>query len=230
MLKKKTLELLSKNKDFKSIFSICIGKSWLYQNRFKEYLGKYGSWDTNVKEGVLKLDDKEFSVEYIGTTSNSDNYWYSAELENVIPDNYIDLMMNTRKIMESFSIPFLTEGKILIDREVNAFNLSMIYIAFAPQNTTYFCGSGNTSIYMFVKNLPNDIFRKIEAREFVAHVPEILSDFDVDHKLMIQSLLSENDIEYQMDEKSIVATFREDAIITVSFNENGLITGISGNL
>jgi len=230
MLKKETLDLLGKNRDFKSIFSICIGRSWLYQIRFKDYLGKYGRWDTSVKEGVLKLDDRTFSVEYIGTTSDSDNYWCSAEMEKVIPDDYIDMMMNTRKTMESLSIPDLTEKKICMDEEVNAFNLSMIYLAFAPQNVTYFCGKGYTSIHMFVKNVPNEIFRTMEPKEFVTRVPEILSEFDVDHRLMIQGLLSENDIEYQMDEKSIVAKFRENATITIKFNENNFITNISGDL
>ena len=42
MLKKETLSLLNSNSvDFKKIFSICIGKSYLFQHRFIDYLGKY---------------------------------------------------------------------------------------------------------------------------------------------------------------------------------------------
>jgi len=230
MLKKKTINLLEKNKDFNSIFSVCIGKSWLYQHRFKDYLGKYRSWNTDITKGILTLDDRTFSVEFIGTTVKWDNYWCSAEMEKRIPEAYIKLMKETRKVLESLSIPLLTEKKILIDDNVNSHNLSMIYIAFAPQNVTYFCGSGDTSIFMFVKNLPDDIFRKMEPREFVVGIPEILSNFYVDHRLMIQGLLNENNIEYQMDENSIVAKFNENAIITISFDEKDFITGISGNL
>jgi len=233
MLKKKTIDLLGEIKDLKSVFSICIGKSHLYQIRFKDYLGEYKRWDTDCKEGILKLDDRVFSVEYIGSTSNSDNYWYSAEIEKVIPNDYVELIMNTRKMMESLSIPVLSDKKILLneDKEEDmAFKISAIYLAFAPQNVTLFCGRGYTNVYMFVKNLPDDIFQTIEPREFVTRIPEIISRFDVDHRLMIQALLTENDIEYQIDEKSIVAKFSEDAIITISFNENGLITGISGKL
>lgn len=160
MLKKETLNLLNSNDvDFKNVFSICIGKSFLYQSRFINYLGKYNHWDTNVKEGVLKLDDKLFNVEYIGTTSTADNYWYSSELESVIPDAYVNLMINTRKFMQSLNLQKFTEGKIELNNDVNGYNLSMIYIAFAPENVAYFCGSGNASIYMFVKDLPEDIFK-----------------------------------------------------------------------
>ena len=157
MLKKETIDLV-KDINFKNIFSICIGKTYLFQSRFIDYLGNYNSWDTNVKEGILKLADRKFNVEYIGTTSDSDNYWYSSELESVIPDSYVDLMMKTRKYMDSLGFSdFTKDGKIVLDGDINGYNLSMIYIAFAPLNVAYFCGSGNTNIYMFVKDLPDEM-------------------------------------------------------------------------
>ena len=229
MLKKETLDLLKSN-NFKDIFSICIGKSYLYQSRFIDYRGEYDSWDTNVKEGKLKLGDRVFNVEYIGTTSDTDNYWYSSELENVIPDEYVDLMINTRKYMETLNLNELTQGKIMLNGDINGYNLSMIYIAFAPQNVAYFCGSGNTNIYMFVKDLPNDIFRKMNSTEFTTRIMEIISTFNVNHKLMVEALLIENEIEYENYEKSIIAKFNENSIITVDFDNNGLIKNISGNL
>ena len=211
MLKQETLNLLnSSKKEFKDIFSICIGKSYLYQSRFIDYLGKYNHWDTNVKEGTLKLDDRVFNVEYIGTTSKSDNYWYSSELENVIPDEYVDLMINTRKYMESLGLQTLTQGKINIEGDINGYNLSMIYIAFAPQYVAYFCGSGDTNIYMFVKNLPNEIFKKMNSTEFSTRIMEIISTFNVDHRMMVKALLIENDIEYDESQNGIIAKFNEE--------------------
>ena len=159
MLKKETIALLdSNNLSFKDVFSICIGKTFLFQDRFINYLGEFTQWDTNIKEGTLDLGEKVFNVEYIGTTSNDDNYWYSAELENVIPDQYVDLMINTRKYMESLNLTDLTQGKIMLDGDINGYNLSMIFIAFAPQNVAYFCGSGNVNIYMFV----NAIYKHVK--------------------------------------------------------------------
>ena len=230
MLKQETLKLLNSNNNFKDIFSICIGKSYLYQSRFIEYLGEYDSWDTNVKEGTLKLGERVFNVEYIGTTSNTDNYWYSSELESIIPDEYVDIMINTRKYMETLNLNELTPGKIMLNGDINGYNLSMIYITFAPQNVAYFCGSGNTNIYMFIKDLPNDIFRKMNSTEFTTRIMEIISTFNVNHKLMVEALLIENEIEYEENQKSIIAKFNENSIITVDFDNNGLIKNISGNL
>lgn len=231
MLKKETLGLLnSEGLTYKNIFSICIGKSYLFQSRFIDYIGKYSHWDTNIKEGILKLDERSFNVEYIGTTSTSDNYWYSSELESLIPDEYVNLMIKIRKTMQSLNLEQLTEGKIPLTNDINGYNLSMIYIAFAPENVAYFCGSGDTSIYMFVKQLPENIFKKMNSVEFSSKVMEITSTFNVNHKLMVKALLCENEIDYNDDNNNIVAKFNENSVLTIEFDSNGLLKKVSGNL
>ena len=231
MLKKETLGLLnSEGLTYKNIFSICIGKSYLFQSRFIDYIGKYSHWDTNIKEGILKLDERLFNVEYIGTTSTSDNYWYSSELESLIPDEYVNLMIKIRKTMQSLNLEQLTEGKIPLTNDINGYNLSMIYIAFAPENVAYFCGSGDTSIYMFVKQLPENIFKKMNSVEFSSKVMEITSTFNVNHKLMVKTLLCENEIDYNDDNNNIVAKFNENSVLTIEFDNNGLLKKVSGNL
>ena len=228
MLKKETLGLLnSEGLTYKNIFSICIGKSYLFQSRFIDYIGKYSHWDTNIKEGILKLDERLFNVEYIGT---SDNYWYSSELESLIPDEYVNLMIKIRKNMQSLNLEQLTEGKIPLTNDINGYNLSMIYIAFAPENVAYFCGSGDTSIYMFVKQLPENIFKKMNSVEFSSKVMEITSTFNVNHKLMVKALLCENEIDYNDDNNNIVAKFNENSVLTIEFDNNGLLKKVSGNL
>lgn len=48
MLKKETLNLLNIDSlNYKNIFSICIGKSFLFQSRFIDYIGNYNHWNTN---------------------------------------------------------------------------------------------------------------------------------------------------------------------------------------
>lgn len=231
MLKKETLDLLnSEGLTYKNIFSICIGKSYLFQSRFIDYIGKYSYWDTNIKEGILKLDERLFNVEYIGTTSTSNNYWYSSELESLIPDEYVNLMIKIRKTMQSLNLEQLTEGKIPLTNDINGYNLSMIYIAFAPENVAYFCESGDTSIYMFVKQLPENIFKKMNSVEFSSKVMEITSTFNVNHKLMVKALLCENEINYNDDNNNIVAKFNENSVLTIEFDNNGLLKKVSGNL
>lgn len=219
MLKEKTLKLIKNEEtNFKKIFSICIAKPYTYQRRFIDYIGQYNHWDTNVKEGTLFLDTKKFNVEYIGTTSTSDNYWYSSELESVIPDEYVNLMIQTRKKLQELNINSLATGKIELGGDIKGYNLSMIYIALAPIDTAYFNGSGDTSIYMFVKDLPSEIFERITAVEFPNVVMEILGTFNVEHKLMVKALASEFDYEYREEGNSIIVTFSEKSELVFKFD------------
>lgn len=234
MLKKETLNLISiKNSNFKDIFSICIGKNYIYQRRFIDYVGKYNQWDVDVKTGELKLDDKVLKVEFIGTTSAEDNCWFSSEIEKVIPDEFVKIMINARKNIEALGIEELSSSKITLnpDKDINGYNLSMIYIAFCDYNVAYFCGeSDNTRIYMFVKELPEEIFRKISSVEFSTAVMEMVATFKTNHKLMIKALLIENDIPFIDEDKNLKARFNEESEITVEFDDNYCLKNIYGML
>ena len=82
----------------------------MIKKRLKDYLGSFSNWDTDVREGILKLDERPFKVEYIGTTSTSDNFWYSAEEESLIPEEYSRLINRTRTYIESLNVyPLLAQ-------------------------------------------------------------------------------------------------------------------------
>jgi len=232
MLKIETLNLLKKEDiNFKNLFSICIGKNYLYQQRFINYLGKYNRWDVDLTKGILLLDDKEYNIECIGTTSKNDSYWYSSEIEKVIPDEYVNLMIKTRNKLEELAMPqYLTDTKIMLNENINGFNLSMIYIAFAPINVAYFCGSGDTSIYMFVKDLPNDMFSKLKSTELFSLITAIVSTFDVNHKLMIEALLTEFEYSFVENNNNLIATFSEKSQIEFSFDNDNKFIGLHGDL
>ncbi len=58
---------------------------------------------------------------------------------------------------------------------------------------------------------------------------EIISTFDVDHRLMVKALLIENEIDYRENKDNIVAVFDEESQLTVGF-DNNVIKSISSNL
>ena len=124
----------------------------------------------------------------------------------------------------------MAQNKIELTDDINGYNISMIYLAFAKENVAYFCGSGDTSIYMFVKDLPAHIFKRMNSVEFSNRVTEIISKFNVNYKLMIKALLLENEIDYTEEENTIIAKFNDDSIITVLFDNNDLMKKISGNV
>ena len=226
MIKNSTLSLIRKDEmNFKNLFSICIGNQYLHQRRFLDYIGKYSHRDLDLTTGSLLLDGMNFNVECIGTTSNNDYYWCSSEIEKVIPDEYVNLMIKTRQILEKINVlSFLTDSKIVVEGDINGYNLSMIYIAFCPEEVSYYCVTDDASgsnIYLFVKNLPNNIFKPIESFELFGVINEIISTFNVDLRLMIKALLMESDIPFEEEENKIIVHFSETSIITLTLAEDG---------
>ena len=51
-----------------------------------------------------------------------------------------------------------------------------------------------------------------------------------EHKLMVKALLCENEIDYNDDNNNIVAKFNENSVLTIEFDNNGLLKKVSGNL
>ena len=236
MLKKETIDLLNnEEKNFQNVFSICVGKSFTIQKRLKDYLGNFSNWDTDVREGILKLDERPFKVEYIGTTSTSDNFWYSAEEESVIPEEYSRLINRTRTYIESLNVyPLLAQSKIVLGGDVNGYNLSMIYVAFAPENVGFYSAQGSTTINMYIKDLPEDVFKPITTYdEIVNMIVQTLKTFTVNHKLMVKALLCENGIMYNEvnnDAKDeIIASIDNGESISIKFDNMGRVKNIIRN-
>lgn len=229
MLKKSTLELINDKNNFKEVFSVCIGISYLYQERFIKYIGKYSRWDTDVTEGYLNLDDKTYDVEYIGTTADGDNYWYSADVEKVIPEKYVQTIVAVKDKMKKLGFDNLSKSKIELTEKNMGYKLSMIYLAMCEENVAYFCGSGQPFIYMFVKNIPDTIFESMKSSEISGIILEIISIFDVDHRIMVKALLNESGCTYEEKADSMTVNLPNGSLFNIYF-ENDILATIEGNL
>ena len=232
MLKDETLKLLEgRNIDFVDVYSVCAGKVYLYQKRLMNYFGNYERWDTDVTKGELVLDgSRVFDVEYIGTTLEGDPYWYSAELEEVIPDEFVRMMVKVRETLTGLNLTDLAQGKILLEGDVIAHNLAKIYTAFASEDVCYFKGTGKASIYMFVKGLPSEIYSEITPLEFTTVIMDTVKNTTADGKLLVLSTLIENNIDYEETDNEVKAKFKGNIVLTIKFDDKNRITGIEGNL
>lgn len=230
-LKNETLKLVNlENVSFNDLLAICIGKVYSNHRKFMDYAGTYNKWNTELDTGILKLDDKEYQVEYIGSTAlNIDKFWYSSEVEKKIPDKFVNLMTKARSTMQNFNLMQYSAGKIEIQNEIDGHALAIIYTAFAPENVVYFCGVGNINLFMFVKDLPASIFERVGSNTFIATVMEIISNFDVNHRLMIKAFLIENGCSFVENNNEIIADFSETSKITFKFDGN-ILKSTSGHI
>lgn len=221
---------LCKNKTFKELFSAAIGKVYSNQIEFKNSIGSYSKFNTDFNQGILYLDSNQYKVQYIGTSSRTDNMWFSSEYETTIPDQYVDRSIKARKFIEQNGFEHLKLDKCQMSNEITDDKIAIIYTS-VFSDVCYFKGtSGEVSLFMFIENLPNTIFEKIGSDKFIPRVIEIISNFDVNHKIMIKSFLINNGCTYEEQGNNVIAKFSENSIITFSFNNSEQLTNIDGQL
>ena len=239
-MKQELVDILLSNKEinFKNLFSICVGKVYSNNIEFEEKIKGYSNWDTDITTGELILGENKFRVDYIGSTTESDKMWFSAELEKAIPDEYVNLTIQARKRMEDFGFNKYLPIKVFVDDRVTGEMLSIMNIAFLEErNVCFFVGkAAEVELFMFIKpdgneTLLQEVTKKIPSYKFVPRALEIIEKFDVNAKLMIKSFLVNNDCEFfETKNNSIIAVFDDDNEVKFCFNENDALTKIEGYL
>lgn len=198
---------LLKEKTFKELLSVCIGKVYANQLALGQYLGNYKRWNVDINEGKLMVDDKEFDVEFIGTTSAHDGMWFSAELEKIIPQEYLNILREVKENLVENGLEEFYFEKIRLDDTYTDHALAIIYTALAKENLCYFKGSGDISLFMYMKGLPETLFKPINSEKFFSLSTIILKNFEVDHRLMLKALAINNHNEIEENESEIIIKF-----------------------
>lgn len=238
-MKKVTFDLLESNEiNFKNLFSICVGKVFSNNIEFLNYNENYSKWDTDLEIGKLMIDEKTFDVQYLGSVTTNDSMWFSAELEKSIPDEYIKMLIESRKAMKNYSVKDFYPIKVKTDENITGEMLAIICTAFVPNNeVVYFTGkTDGVNLYMLVNNfaenpeLLKNLTVNITAEKFISRVMEIISKYELNHKLMIKSFLLNNDCTFEEDANILIANFPNDIKVKIIFDDQERLSNIESQL
>lgn len=226
---KKVIDLIDKT-NFTELLSICIGKVYSNQIELQSYLGQYQRWSVQINNGKLNIDEKEFDVDFLGTTSVSDGMWFNADLEKEIPLEYLQYINCAYDNMQKYGIQELLSKKIKLDNIYTDHSLAIIYTALAEKNTCYFKGSGDVSIFMIFKSLPENIFAPVNSNKFLNRTLDIISKFNVDAKLMIKAFAINNDNQFEETEDTIIVKFENNGSLVFKFDDKKRLINANGEL
>ena len=223
-MQSKAFKLLNE-KSFQGLYDLSVGKVYSNKIEMMEYVGEAMSFDTDLKTCTLKLGEKGFDVDYIGTHSLEDNMWFTAELESQIPDAGVKEIITVRKLFSQIGLGEFYAEKLEVNENVTPEMLATIYTAFMPEQQVYYVGkSGSVSLFMRVKGLPSEVFAKISPVKFVPRVMEIISNCNVkNHKLMVESFLLNNGCVVKVKGNTVVGVFNETEITFVFDDQNRLV-------
>lgn len=225
----KVINLIDKT-NFTELLSICIGKVYSNQIELQSYLGQYQRWNVQINNGKLNIDEQEFDVDFLGTTSVSDGMWFNADLEKEIPLEYLQYINCAYENMQKYGIQELLSKKIKLDNIYTDHSLAIVYTALAEKKTCYFKGSGDVSIFMIFKSLPESIFTPINSNKFLNRTLDIISNFNVNARLMIKAFAISNDNKFEETEDTIIVKFENEGNLIFKFDDKNRLINASGEI
>lgn len=225
----KVINLIDKT-NFTELLSVCVGKVYSNQVELQSYLGQYQRWSVQADTGKLNIDEREFDVDFLGTTSVSDGMWINADLEELIPLEYLQDLNCVYDNIKKYGIQELLPKKIKLDNIYTDHSIAIVYTALAEKNTCYFKGSGDVSVFTIFKSLPESLFAPINSNKFLNRTLEIISKFDVNAKLMIKAFAINNENQFEETEDTIIVKFENDESLIFKFDDKNRLINAKGEI
>lgn len=218
---KNILDRIDKS-DYIQVFSACLGKVMVRQNRAAELVVKDRSWFVDFKEGYLAFGEDSYPVELIGTESNQSNTWnWAYNNVNHFPDSLIALANNTYEKGIQYQLEPLTTAQFELDEMYNGHNLSIIACGLSEKRYCYYRGPhGGGNIFMAFYDIPDEIEEPVDVYKFVSVCGQCLQNFDLSHKIFIEAFLEWNKTPYRWKNNKIIADFTQPLCITFEKIEN----------
>ena len=88
-MNKESLNLL-KDKNFKDIFSISIGKVYSNQVELCGYIKDIDAYSIDKSSGKVIINNKEYNIQFLGTYDKNSNMWITSEFDNDIKDEHVN--------------------------------------------------------------------------------------------------------------------------------------------
>lgn len=198
---------LLKDKNFKDIFSISIGKVYSNQVELCGYIKNIEDYSINKPEGKVIINNKEYNIQFLGTYDKNKNMWITCEFDNDIKDEHVSEAIKIRKLLTSNDMENIYLKKEELPSGITSDKLAVIYTFFSNHYCYLKDEKDNLINYVLIENLPNNIFNNINDEKFITRMLEIIDNYDINEKLMIHSFLLNNNCNVEIFDDAIITTF-----------------------
>jgi len=215
---------------FNKLLSQHIGTSFARQLAFADFLGDR-DWSLDLETGVAGFgDDLQFPIQLLGSEAEQSQTWLWAWANQHIepaPES-MKVVNQVRKVGEEKGIAEFTEPSFSLE-QADGHALSMV-VAGIKGNCCYYRGPyEGGAVFFLVMGLPATLFEPVPAERVLRVIPEVLSNFSVDHRVMATSFLKSQGFNLTEAGQQIAAE-RNKSTISLDFDEQARITNIGGHL
>jgi hypothetical protein len=215
---------------FNDLLSRHVGSAFARQLAFGDLLGER-NWSLTVSEGIATFgSDLRFPVQLLGTEADCDGTWLWAWANKAsnLPEKVLEACNKLRELGEREGIPELRERTFSLE-QANGHSLSSVASGIIGRCCYYRGPYDGGALYFLVCGPPEAVLQKVPAERAVTVIAEVISNFDVDHRAMVESFLQAQGFSVTANAGEVVATRGSDQI-TLTFDSQDRLTNIGGKL
>lgn len=201
--------------DFYQLYSACIAKMHVVQNRIAETVVKDQDWNVDFTQGFIQFGKDTYPVQMIGSESKVSNTWlWGWENINHFPENVLELTNSTKELGVVLNQLAFTTASFELDDLYNGHNLSTVACGLSNKQYGYYrCAHDQGAAFVAFSDIDENVFKALTVSEFVQTIQDIISQRNVDHKTLVHSLLIWNQTEFDIDQNITTCKFEQELVI-----------------
>lgn len=216
--------------EFRKLLSQHVGSAFAKQLAFAELLGERG-WGVDLGAGQATFgDDLCFPIQLLGTESDGDNSWlwgWANQASN-LPAALLKSGEDLKALGEELNIAELKERSYSTN-VADGHAIAMVASVLNPLSCYYRGPYDGGALYFLLNDLPPQITAPVSPQQAVSVISQVISVFDVDHRLMITAFLTAQG--YAVSEtEALISAVTEAGDLTFAFDAEGRLADINGNL
>ncbi len=215
---------------FLDLFSQYVGAAFAKQLAFSDLLGERG-WGVDLQQGEATFgDDLTYPIQLLGTESDGDNSWLWAwgNEASELPKSLLKACNEIKIFGKNNSIQELTERSFQ-NEPVNGHMLAMVASGMNTDCCYYRGPYDGGALFFLVSDIPEKLYSPIEPQRLITVVSEVISQFEVNHKVMVKSLFQSQKYELSKDGETLIGEHPK-GVVRISFDQFDRINNIEGAL
>lgn len=216
-------QLEFRKSDWLDVFSVCLGKMYVIQSAVGKTVIGDSDWEVDFEHGIISFGKRKFPAQLIGTESSVSNTcqwgWKNAP---GFDEQRLVLADQTRQIGQDWGLSPLTAETFELDETFNGHNLSIVTCGISPENWCYYrCEHDAGAAFVAFSGVPDRVFDSISAEDFANTVMSCIQQFELNHKIFIESFLLWNKTPYWWNNNNLLADFGTNQLkIQFMMNDN----------
>ena len=200
-------QLEIRKSEWLDVFSACLGKMYVVQYTVGETVIGDRDWTADFDRGIICFGKREYPVQLIGTESAVSNTWmWGWSNAPGFDERALVLADQSRRIGNEWELPPLTAETFELDETFNGHNLSIVTCGLSMENWCYYrCEHDAGAAFIAFSGIPDSVFAPISAEDFTDVAMRCIQQFELNHKIFVESLLLWNGNSYEWQDNNLCA-------------------------